>query len=96
MFLLSCLSSNLLNFEKKIHLYLLYQILTTPTKAYNLRSHLIPLSSPDHLNGTDSNGDDIWSEQPPSDMREMALTEELRLVQVHKYELSLKIRSESK
>uniref|UniRef100_A0A3Q4BG97 Kinesin motor domain-containing protein n=1 Tax=Mola mola TaxID=94237 RepID=A0A3Q4BG97_MOLML len=57
------------------------KILTTPTKAYNLRSHLIPLSSPDHLNGTDSNGDDIWSEQPPSDMREMALTEELRLVQ---------------
>lgn len=69
--------------------YLLYQILTTPTKAYNMQSCLVPLSSPDHLNGTDSNGDEIWSEQPPSDMAEMALTEELRQVQVQKYELSL-------
>uniref|UniRef100_UPI0037E86546 kinesin-like protein KIF15 n=1 Tax=Semicossyphus pulcher TaxID=241346 RepID=UPI0037E86546 len=57
------------------------KILTTPTKAYNLRSRLVPLSSPDHLNGTDENGDDIWAEQPPSDMTEMALTEELRQVQ---------------
>nr|XP_046268051.1 kinesin-like protein KIF15-A [Scatophagus argus] len=57
------------------------KILTTPTKACNLRSRLVPLSSPDHLNGTDSNGDDIWAEQPPSDMTEMALTEELRQVQ---------------
>ncbi|XP_036006720.1 kinesin-like protein KIF15-B [Fundulus heteroclitus] len=54
--------------------------LTTPTKAYNLRSRLVPLSSPEHLNGTDDDGD-IWSEQPPSDMAEMALTEELRHVQ---------------
>ncbi|KAM7403058.1 hypothetical protein PAMA_003808 [Pampus argenteus] len=57
------------------------KILSTPTKAYNLRSRFVPLSSPDHLNGTDNNADDIWSEQPPSDMTEMALTEELRQVQ---------------
>ncbi|XP_041827178.1 kinesin-like protein KIF15-B [Melanotaenia boesemani] len=57
------------------------KILTTPTKAYNLRSRLVPLSSPEHLNGNDSDGDNIWSEPPPSDMAEMALTEELRQVQ---------------
>ncbi|XP_043999573.1 kinesin-like protein KIF15-B [Gambusia affinis] len=57
------------------------KILTTPTKAYNLRSRLIPLSSPEHLNGTENDGEDIWSELPPSDMTEMALTEELRHVQ---------------
>ncbi|XP_019132634.2 kinesin-like protein KIF15 isoform X2 [Larimichthys crocea] len=57
------------------------KILTTPTKAYNLRSRLVPLSSPDHLNGTDENVEDIWAEQPPSDMTEMALTEELRQLQ---------------
>ncbi|XP_022606678.1 kinesin-like protein KIF15 [Seriola dumerili] len=57
------------------------KILTTPTKAYNLRSRFVPLSSPEHLNGTDNNADDIWGEQPPSDMTEMALTEELRQVQ---------------
>lgn len=59
------------------------KILTTPTKAYNLRSRLVPLSSPEHLNGggDDGGGEDIWSEQPPSDMTEMALTEELRQVQ---------------
>lgn len=62
--------------------YLLYQILSTPTRGYNLRSRLVPLSSPEHLNGTDNNEDGIWSEQPPSDMTEMALTEELRQVQV--------------
>lgn len=50
----------------------------------------MPLSSPDHLNGTDDNADDIWDEQPPSDMTEMALTEELRQVQVQKCGLSLK------
>ncbi|XP_044023703.1 kinesin-like protein KIF15-A isoform X2 [Siniperca chuatsi] len=57
------------------------KILTTPTKAYNLRTRLVPLSSPDHLNGTDNYADNIWAEQPPSDMTEMALTEELRQVQ---------------
>nr|XP_019940782.1 PREDICTED: kinesin-like protein KIF15 [Paralichthys olivaceus] len=57
------------------------KILTTPTKAYNLRTRFVPLSSPDHLNGTDKNAEDIWEEQPPSDMTEMALTEELRQVQ---------------
>lgn len=69
--------------------YLSYQILSTPTKAYNLRSRLVPLSSPDHLNGMDDNVDDIWAEQPPSDMTEMALTEELRQVQVQQYGASL-------
>lgn len=59
------------------------QILTTPTKAYNLRSRLVPLSSPEHLNGNDGDGDNIWAEQPPSEMAEMALTEELRQVQVN-------------
>ncbi|XP_032356318.1 kinesin-like protein KIF15 isoform X4 [Etheostoma spectabile] len=57
------------------------KILTTPTKAYNLRTRLVPLSSPDHLNGTGNSPDNIWTESPPSDMAEMALTEELRQVQ---------------
>ncbi|XP_074547474.1 kinesin-like protein KIF15 [Halichoeres trimaculatus] len=57
------------------------KILTTPTKAYNLRSRFVPLSSPEHLNETFDVGNDIWAEQPPSDMSEMALTEELRQVQ---------------
>ncbi|XP_067470314.1 kinesin-like protein KIF15 [Thunnus thynnus] len=57
------------------------KILSTPTKAYNLRSRLVSLSSPDHLNGMNNNPDDIWAEEPPSDMTEMALTEELRQVQ---------------
>ncbi|KAM9341282.1 kinesin-like protein KIF15 [Symphorus nematophorus] len=58
------------------------KILTTPTKAYNLRSRFVPLSSPEHLNGKDGEAnDDIWSEEPPSEMTEMALTEELRQVQ---------------
>ncbi|KAF1374863.1 hypothetical protein PFLUV_G00233480 [Perca fluviatilis] len=57
------------------------KILTTPTKAYNLRTRLVPLSSPDHLNGTRNSADNIWTESPPSDMAEMALTEELRQVQ---------------
>ncbi|XP_072314435.1 kinesin-like protein KIF15 [Eucyclogobius newberryi] len=56
------------------------KILTTPTKAYNLRSRLVPFSSPDHLNGSEYN-EDIWNEQPPTEMTEMALTEELRQVQ---------------
>uniref|UniRef100_A0A8C1A525 Kinesin motor domain-containing protein n=1 Tax=Cyprinus carpio carpio TaxID=630221 RepID=A0A8C1A525_CYPCA len=62
------------------------QILTTPTKAYNLRNRLVPLSSPEHLNGQHENieVDDIQSEQPPPEMNELAceaLTEELRLMQ---------------
>lgn len=47
-----------------------------------MRSRLVPLSSPEHLNGDEDDGEDIWCEQPPSDMTEMALTEELRQVQV--------------
>uniref|UniRef100_A0A671LSF9 Kinesin-like protein n=1 Tax=Sinocyclocheilus anshuiensis TaxID=1608454 RepID=A0A671LSF9_9TELE len=62
------------------------KILTTPTKGYNLRNRLVPLSSPDHLNGQDENihVDDIQSEQPPPEMSELAceaLTEELKQMQ---------------
>uniref|UniRef100_A0A3B4H8R3 Kinesin family member 15 n=1 Tax=Pundamilia nyererei TaxID=303518 RepID=A0A3B4H8R3_9CICH len=64
----------------RIHVETL-KILSTPTRGYNLRSRLVPLSSPEHLNGMDGNENGIWSEQPPSDMTEMALTEELRQVQ---------------
>uniref|UniRef100_A0A674E3M3 Kinesin family member 15 n=1 Tax=Salmo trutta TaxID=8032 RepID=A0A674E3M3_SALTR len=68
----------------KIHFETI-KILTTPTKAYNLRTRLVPLSSPDHLNGRgDEDVDDIQSEQPPPAMTEMvceALTEELQQVQ---------------
>lgn len=65
------------------------QILTTPTKGYNLRNRLVPLSSPDHLNGQAENidVDDIQSEQPPPEMNELAceaLTEELKQMQVLK------------
>lgn len=61
------------------------QILTTPTKAYNLRNRLVPLSSPEHLNSHDSELEDIESEQPPPIMSELAceaLTEELQQMQV--------------
>uniref|UniRef100_A0A8C1KCZ9 Kinesin family member 15 n=1 Tax=Cyprinus carpio TaxID=7962 RepID=A0A8C1KCZ9_CYPCA len=62
------------------------KILTTPTKAYNLRNRLVPLSSPEHLNGQHENieVDDIQSEQPPPEMNELAceaLTEELKQMQ---------------
>ncbi|XP_063040625.1 kinesin-like protein KIF15 isoform X2 [Engraulis encrasicolus] len=63
------------------------KILTTPTRAYNLRNRVVPLSSPDHLNGHGSppaTPDDLHQEQPPAEMKELAceaLTEELRLVQ---------------
>uniref|UniRef100_A0AAR2KMY5 Kinesin-like protein n=1 Tax=Pygocentrus nattereri TaxID=42514 RepID=A0AAR2KMY5_PYGNA len=63
------------------------KILTTPTKAYNLRSRLVPLSSPEHLNGHSGEHDleDIYAEQPPPEMSEVAceaLTEELKQMQV--------------
>uniref|UniRef100_A0A8C7RFB4 Kinesin motor domain-containing protein n=1 Tax=Oncorhynchus mykiss TaxID=8022 RepID=A0A8C7RFB4_ONCMY len=70
----------------KIHFETI-KILTTPTKAYNLRTRVVPLSSPDHLNVNgrgDEDVDDIQSEQPPPAMTEMAceaLTEELQQVQ---------------
>nr|XP_023690136.1 kinesin-like protein KIF15 [Paramormyrops kingsleyae] len=57
--------------------------LTTPTKTYNLRSRLVPLSSPEHCN-SDEDVEDIRSEPPPPDMNEVAcetLAEELRLAQ---------------
>ncbi|XP_061552601.1 kinesin-like protein KIF15 isoform X2 [Phycodurus eques] len=62
----------------RIHVETL-KILTTPTKAYNLRSRLVPMSSPEQL--IVNNPDDIWAESPPSDTTEMALTEEVRQVQ---------------
>lgn len=63
------------------------QILTTPTKGYNLRNRLVPLCSPDHLNGQaeDNEVDDIQNEPPPPEMNELAceaLTEELKQMQV--------------
>ncbi|XP_049595746.1 kinesin-like protein KIF15 [Syngnathus scovelli] len=64
----------------RIHVETL-KILTTPTKAYNLRSCLVPLSSPEHLNGSINNVDDRLAESPRSETTEMALTEELRQVQ---------------
>ncbi|KAJ3612893.1 hypothetical protein NHX12_019150 [Muraenolepis orangiensis] len=60
------------------------KILTTPTKAYNLRSRHVSLASPDHLNGKEEGMDDIGNEQPPPEMAELAceaLTEELQQVQ---------------
>ncbi|XP_051740590.1 kinesin-like protein KIF15-A isoform X2 [Ctenopharyngodon idella] len=62
------------------------KILTTPTKGYNLRNRLVPLCSPDHLNGhaEDLDVDDIQSEPPPPEMNELAceaLTEELKQMQ---------------
>uniref|UniRef100_A0A3Q3GD65 Kinesin family member 15 n=1 Tax=Labrus bergylta TaxID=56723 RepID=A0A3Q3GD65_9LABR len=77
----------------RIHVETL-KILTTPTKAYNLRSRFMPLSSPEHLNGTHDEGDDIWSEQPPSDMAEMALTEELRQVHEQTSHVQLQLNDE--
>ncbi|XP_056596432.1 kinesin-like protein KIF15-A isoform X2 [Triplophysa dalaica] len=60
------------------------KILTTPTKGYNLRTRLVPLSSPDHLNGQVGEVDDIQNEQPPPEMNELAceaLSEELKQMQ---------------
>lgn len=62
------------------------KILTTPTKGYNLRNRLVPLSSPEHLNGQaeEMDVDDIQNEQPPPEMNELAceaLTEELKQMQ---------------
>ncbi|KAK0143351.1 Kinesin-like protein KIF15-A [Merluccius polli] len=60
------------------------KILTTPTKAYNLRPRHVALASPEHLNGEEGGMDDICNEQPPPEMAELAceaLTEELQQVQ---------------
>ncbi|XP_028821663.1 kinesin-like protein KIF15 isoform X2 [Denticeps clupeoides] len=70
----------------KIHVETI-KILTTPTKAYNQRSALVPLSSPEHLKGhtpPEEEEECIQNEPPPPEMTEVAceaLTEELRLVQ---------------
>ncbi|MEE6518008.1 hypothetical protein FKM82_028689 [Ascaphus truei] len=65
--------------------------MTTPTKAYNLRSRFVPHLSPDVLQngfmGTPTSGeqlDDLFSEPIPPEMSEQAyeaIAEELRLVQ---------------
>ncbi|XP_031435804.1 kinesin-like protein KIF15-A [Clupea harengus] len=70
----------------KIHAETL-KILTTPTRTYNLRNRLVPLASPEHLNGygdPEESPEDLHNEQPPLEMNELAceaLSEELRLVQ---------------
>ncbi|XP_077587394.1 kinesin-like protein KIF15 isoform X2 [Stigmatopora nigra] len=71
------------------------KILTTPTNACNLRSRIVPLSSPEHLNGCVNNPDNnIWAETPPSDTIEMALTEELRQVQVQAGQVRVQLGEE--
>ncbi|XP_030628202.1 kinesin-like protein KIF15 [Chanos chanos] len=83
----------------KIHVETI-KILTTPTKAYNLRNRLVPLSSPEHLNGHskgEEEVDDIQNEQPPPEMNELAceaLTEELRLVQEQASQIQNKLDEE--
>uniref|UniRef100_A0A8C5B731 Kinesin-like protein n=1 Tax=Gadus morhua TaxID=8049 RepID=A0A8C5B731_GADMO len=70
--------------------------LTTPTKAYNLRSRNDHLSSPEHLNGDEMN--DIRHEQPPPEMTELAceaLTEELQQVQVKQSDPTSSLLSKS-
>uniref|UniRef100_A0A8C5E1D0 Kinesin motor domain-containing protein n=1 Tax=Gouania willdenowi TaxID=441366 RepID=A0A8C5E1D0_GOUWI len=69
------------------------KILSTPTKVYNLRPRIGPLSSPEHLKETDCAAD-IWAEQPPADMAEMALTEELRQVQEHASRVQTQLNGE--
>lgn len=68
------------------------QNLTTPTKAYQLRSRLVPRVSPENLD-FDSLAiqspemiDDIFKEPVPPEMNEQAyeaIAEELRVVQVN-------------
>uniref|UniRef100_A0A4W5RKE0 Kinesin family member 15 n=1 Tax=Hucho hucho TaxID=62062 RepID=A0A4W5RKE0_9TELE len=64
------------------------KIFTTPTEPYNLRTRLMPLSSPNYLNENgrgDEDVNDIQTEQPPPEMIAItceALTEELQPVQV--------------
>ncbi|XP_044534229.1 kinesin-like protein KIF15 [Gracilinanus agilis] len=74
----------------KIHAETL-KIITTPTKAYQLRSRLVPRLSPDILNsspkGTQNTNDldtDIFNEPVPPEMNEQAceaISEELKVVQ---------------
>ncbi|XP_069504370.1 kinesin-like protein KIF15 isoform X2 [Ambystoma mexicanum] len=78
--------------------------MTTPTKAYDLRSRLVPRISPDLLhNGcldTPTSGqqmDDIYNEPIPPEMKEQAyeaIAEELRLVQEHVNTLQGKLDEE--
>uniref|UniRef100_A0A8C4SL06 Uncharacterized protein n=1 Tax=Erpetoichthys calabaricus TaxID=27687 RepID=A0A8C4SL06_ERPCA len=73
--------------------------LTTPTKAYNLRSRLVPHLSPEGtpvlLKSTDSveeQVDEIFNEPPPPEMSELAyeaIAEELRMVQLFSTERAL-------
>ncbi|XP_053324225.1 kinesin-like protein KIF15 isoform X2 [Spea bombifrons] len=78
--------------------------MTTPTKAYNLRSRLVPRMSPDNFqNGlmdTPKSGeqmDDIFNEPIPPEMSEQAyeaIAEELRMVQEHVAALQAKLDEE--
>lgn len=66
------------------------QIITTPTKAYQLCSRLVPKSSPEvgsfgFLRSQSAPDNDILNEPVPPEMSEQALeaiSEELRTVQV--------------
>ncbi|XP_039592110.1 kinesin-like protein KIF15-A isoform X2 [Polypterus senegalus] len=78
--------------------------LTTPTKAYNLRSRLVPHLSPEGtpvlLKSTDSveeQVDEIFNEPPPPEMSELAyeaVAEELRMVQDQASNLQIKLDEE--
>ncbi|XP_066546509.1 kinesin-like protein KIF15 [Amia ocellicauda] len=77
--------------------------LTTPTKAYNLRSRLVPHFSPDRtLDGIGENPDeeqvdDILNEPVPPEMTELAceaLAEELHMVQDQASALQIKLDEE--
>ncbi|KAG8442830.1 hypothetical protein GDO86_011586, partial [Hymenochirus boettgeri] len=77
--------------------------MTTPTKAYNLRSRLVPRFSPDLQNGlmdTPKSGvvmDDIINEPIPPEMSEQAyeaIAEELRMVQEQLTSLQAKLDEE--
>ncbi|XP_053570320.1 kinesin-like protein KIF15 [Bombina bombina] len=78
--------------------------MTTPTKAYNLRSRLVPRLSPEDLQnglmGTPTSGrhlDDIFDEPIPPEMSEQAyeaIAEELQLVQEQVTTLQAKLDEE--
>ncbi|XP_056151509.1 kinesin-like protein KIF15-A, partial [Lampris incognitus] len=73
------------------------KILTTPTKAYNLRSRIVPLSSPDHFSDGGGQVDEVWVEKPPPLMNELAceaLTEELKHMQEHANRVQTQLEEE--
>ncbi|KAM4625881.1 kinesin-like protein KIF15 [Polymixia lowei] len=73
------------------------KILTTPTKAYHLRSRMVPHSSPDHLYSEEEYIEDLQSEQPPAVMDELAceaLTEELQQLQEQVNQVQTRLHEE--